>query len=644
MTVRNNTDSTKDIRVHVTVKCDNETIGRDGFASIKAGKEMAVRVPMTIKNAKLWDASCPYLYRETVDVYSLDKEREEVLEDTSEDTFGIRSISADSTDGLLINGRSVNLKGGCNHHDNGLLGAVSLYDAEERKLRLMKEAGYNAVRISHNPPSKEMLKAADTVGMYVFNEAFDVWWISKQSGDYSLFFDSDWQKDLKAFITRDRNHPSVIFWSTGNEVEERGGLGDGYHKAEKLAAYVRTLDDTRLVSHGVCSMWNGTRDDVTKENLLKLQKAIEVGAQNFDPGENDSSWEEATERFVNCLDVVGYNYMDSHYAYDHKRYPERVIVGTESYPNQMDKVWERVETMPWVIGDFTWTSFDYIGEAGIGKSEFMEKNASRLKAGALGLSAQSSIYPWRLSNDADFSLTGEERPQCIYRKIVWGSKETGLYTQNPEHFEQDEVVSRWGWNEMTSSWNYEGYEGKPVKVYVYTRAEEVELFLNGRSIGRRPAGNKNRFTAVFEIPYEKGELKAVSILGNQNISEAKLETTGMPVKLALVPEKTMIPLDGESLCYVRCLIIDNKGRRVPDAKKHLTAELKDAMWEKRDIASIAGFGSDNPITEENYSDNEAETYNGSAMIIIRSGHEKGIISLKVHAEGLEEANLSLTIY
>lgn len=673
VTVRNDTDRTKSVRVQVTVTDGKEAVcTRSGFGSVHAGAELAIRVPMTLPHAKLWDAAHPALYRVKAEIFTKDEAGEEALQDAAETGFGVRTVSADSTAGLLVNGKSIKLKGGCNHHDNGLLGAVSLYDAEVRKLELMKKAGYNAVRLSHNPPSRQMLEAADTVGMYVLDEAFDAWGFSKQPGDYSQFFASDWKRDMKAFITRDRNHPSILLWSTGNEVEERGGLGDGYQNAEELAAYVRTLDDTRLVTCAVCSLWSGTRDRDSKKNLLKLAQSAASGAQNFDAGKEDTSWEDLTENYMNCLDVVGYNYMDSHYAYDHERYPERVILGTESYPKEMDRTWQMVEEMPWVIGDFTWTSFDYLGEAGIGKSMFLDADDPRLKMGAMLLASQTSGYPWRLANDADFSLTGEELPQGVYREILWGSERTGLFTQNPANHGKEEIVSGWGWNEMSGSWNYAGFEGQPVKVYVYTRAEEAELFLNGKSLGRKPAGREHRFTAVFEVPYEKGVLRAVSVQGGKEISAAQLETTGAPSKLVLLPERTELSADGESLAYVRVLVADEAGRRVPDAAVAVTARLQDAvMMEEEECnpffadapelwqmaqrmgakpqkktavrAVLAGFGSDNPVTKENYTTGSARTYQGSAMAIVRSGHERGTVRLVVSAEGMAEAELCLDI-
>ena len=558
VTLCNHTKKDHQVKVNVSLGREaEETVARDSVVLVKAGKTAVARVPMTVKNPLLWDVDSPNLYQVKATVtdmgvfgVALKAEDAAGLCDEAETTFGIRTVSADASHGLRINGKTVKLKGGCIHHDNGLLGAVSVYDSEYRKLSLLKEAGFNAVRLAHNPPSKALLDICDEIGLYVFDEAFDAWGFSKQPGDYSQFFADHWKEDMAAFIIRDRNHPSVILWSTGNEVEERGGMGNGYAVAEELAAYVRSLDSTRLVTNGLCSMWSGLDDGAVREQMKKMMEQMMGSMQNVDLSKGDSQWEDRTEAFCNCLDVVGYNYLDEHYEYAGERYPERVILGTESYPNQIDKVWALVEKLPYVIGDFTWTAYDYIGEAGIGKSGFFAKDDPVLKMGALALSSHGSQYPWRLANDADFTIDGKMTPQGVYRSIVWGSGATGVFAQDPKYFDMEEIVSSWGWNQMSDNWNYPGYEGKPVKVYVYSKAPEVELFLNGTSLGKAAAGKENRFTAVFEVPYEAGELTAVSYENGAEVSRAQIASTKAAAAIRLTADKTGLTADGESLAYV----------------------------------------------------------------------------------------------
>lgn len=654
-------------------------MARDTVLLVKAGSTAVARIPMTVPRPLTWDAEHPNLYRvraqvEDMGAFGVALDREAALEgicDEAETLFGIRTVTADAVHGLQVNGRTVKLKGGCIHHDNGLLGAVSLRDGEYRKLGLLKEAGFNAVRLAHNPGSRELLEACDRLGLYVFDEAFDAWGHSKQPGDYSQFFARDWKEDMESFILRDRNHPSILIWSTGNEVEERGGMGNGYALAEELAAYVRSLDSTRLVANGLCSMWSGLDDASVLEQMAAKRQG---NAQNEDSGEMDGAWEDRTESFCNCLDVVGYNYMDSHYEYAGQRYPERVILGTESFPNQFDKVWELVERLPYVIGDFTWTAVDYIGEAGIGKSKFFEQGDPELAKGPWAISSHASEYPWRLANDADITIGGTLTPQGVYRKIVWGSSQTGLYVQHPKYHGLEELVSNWGWNQMTDCWNYEGYAGKPVKAYVYSAAKEVELFLNGKSLGRAAAGKENRFCAVFETVYEPGVLRAVSLDGDREVSGAEIATAGEPASIRLTADKTRLKADGEGLSYVAVEILDKDGNVVKDGEIQLEAFLEatraqyhslspvrkilgkegmkemmagfgaEAEKEAPDAsACLAGFGSDNPVTEDNYTAGKCRSYQGRALAVVRAGQIAGKALLRVAAPGLGEASLEIAV-
>lgn len=682
---------------------ETDAVRRDSVLLVKGSSTAVARIPVTVRQPLTWSAEHPNLYRvqvqvEDMGVFGVSLDKDAALEgicDEAEVLFGIRTVAADAVHGLQVNGSTVKLKGGCIHHDNGLLGAVSLRDCEYRKLRLLKEAGFNAVRLAHNPGSRELLEACDRLGLYVFEEAFDAWGHSKQPGDYSQFFGQDWKEDMEAFILRDRNHPSILFWSTGNEVEERGGMGNGYAIAEELAAYVRSLDSTRLVTNGLCSMWSGLDDGSVLEGIkgrlkARQQEKQQAGQkekqqaaqrkneqenqQNADPAGVDGSWEDRTESFCNCLDVVGYNYMDSHYEYAGQRYPERVIVGTESFPNQIDKVWELVERFPYVTGDFTWTAVDYIGEAGIGKSKFFEEGDPALASGFMAVSSHVSEYPWRLANDADITIGGRLTPQGVYRKIVWGSSRTGLYVQHPKYHGMTEVVSSWGWNQMTDSWNYERYAGKPVKVYVYSKAPQAELFLNGKSLGRVGAGKENRFCAVFETIYEPGVLTAVSLDGEEEVSRAEIVTAGTPVSIRLTADKTVLSADGESFSYVEAEILDKDGnvvkegeirlnaileatqaqypspspvrRLLPDEEMQETAEEFGAVAEEEApdySACLAGFGSDNPVTEDNYTTGKCFSYQGRALAVVRAGQIAGKAVLRVSAPGLEGASVEILV-
>ncbi|MBR4731745.1 MAG: DUF4982 domain-containing protein [Lachnospiraceae bacterium] len=631
------------------------------------------RMAFSVENPMLWDADHPNLYRVTAKVTDLGTYRTHFIpteagtsqSDEASVLFGIRTITADVARGLRINGKTVKLKGGCLHHDNGLLGSVSLYESEARKVKKLKEVGFNAIRTAHNPPSAALIEACDRLGMYVFDEAFDAWGMAKRGGDYNQFFDAYWEKDLTAFVRRDRSHPSVILWSTGNEIPERGGLNDGYALATKLAEKMRSLDGTRPVSNGICSFWSGL-DDELMEGQNSQQNAADDASKNF--------WEKGTEPFTNGLDVVGYNYMEDLYEKDHELFPDRVILGSENFPKEIGFRWPLVEKLPYVIGDFTWTAWDYLGEAGIGKSVYLDPEDPFLQKGPWALMPQgTSPFPWRTANDADFDITGRKLPQGAYRSVVWGSEATHLFAVHPENYGKKELISPWGFTAVLSDWSFEGYEGKPVELVVFSKAEEVEIFVNGTSIGRKPVSKERPLpqSVRFDAVYQPGEVVAVSYDGGKEVSRDELATTTKPAGIRFTPEKLSMKADGHDVIYVTVEIVDAQGRVVPDAAVKLEAEIccagegtklgaeaccagaetklgaeaccADAGVSAGAVATLAGFGTANPITEEDYTDNETVSYRGHALAILRAGYEAGEVTLTVRAQGLPEASCKVDV-
>ncbi|MBQ9614389.1 MAG: DUF4982 domain-containing protein [Lachnospiraceae bacterium] len=629
-----------------------EVLRRSTKIQINPGREETAQMTMILEHPLLWDDRTPNLYKVTAKVTDFGvfrthmTENKEKISDENSVIFGVHTIKADAVHGLRVNGRTVKLKGGCLHHDNGLLGAVSLYDAEYRKLSLLKEVGFNAVRTTHNPPSPALIEACDRLGMYVFDEAFDCWGMGKQPGDYNMFFDSDWKKDLTAFVKRDRVHPSIAIWSTGNEIVERGGLNNGYTLATQLADTVRALDPSRPVSNGICSFWNGLDDELQMEGLKAFMalKSGDTSVQNADiEGGGDHSWEALTECFTNGLDIVGYNYMENKYPHSHELFPDRVILGSENYPKQIGIQWPMVESTPYVIGDFTWTAFDYIGEAGIGKAIFFDADDPILNGGPFALSSHTSVFPWRTANDADYDVTGVLLPQGAYRSVVWGSSNTYVFSYDPADFDRKELISMWGFTGVQKNWNWAGKEGKKVKVAVFSGAEEVELFLNGESVGVCKAGEAPVSddpalpkSFLFETVYTPGELVAVSRTAGKEVSRDTLRTVGAPAALKLIPEKTEAVADGHALIYVRAEIQDAQGNVVPDAECALQAAVEGG-------AELLGFGSGNPVTAENYTSGSFHTYRGRALAIVRAGYESGEAVLKVCGEGIGEQAVTLTL-
>ena len=625
-------------------------ITRQARIQIDAGSTETAYIAMTVDDPMLWDIDTPNLYQLQAKVTDIGIfkthfiETEEKVSDCDSTLFGIRTVTADVRNGLQLNGKSIKLKGGCVHHDNGLLGAVSLYDAEVRRIQKMKEVGFNAIRTTHNPPSKVLMEACDRLGMYVFAEAFDAWGIGKQPGDYNQFFETDWEDDLTAFMVRDRNHPSIIIWSIGNEIPERGGLNHGYTLATRIARKARNIDDSRLISNGICSYWNGLDDILMERNLMKMQEQMKDGAaslQNADGGKEDTSWEEMSEAFTNGLDIVGYNYMEDKYPVDHVMYPERIILGSENFPKEIGKRWSMVESTPYVIGDFTWTAVDYIGEAGIGKSIFVEPEDPSLKMGAFALTSHSSQFPYRLANDADIDINGVILPQGNYRSVVYGSDDTYVFSYDPANFGKKELLSNWGFTACEKNWSRTGAEGNNISVIVFSRGSEVELVLNGKSVGKKKQGEAPGvedipFTFVFDLKYEPGELVAISYTEGKEVSRDRIVTACAAASLQVSADKTVMEADGHSLIYADIEVVDSQGRLVPDAEIKLTASCEGA-------AKLAGFGSGNPVTAENYVSGEFTTFKGRACAILRSGYEAGDATLTVHGDGLESWSLDVKV-
>ena len=616
---------------------DSGTVVASGKRTImvpKMGQETANLV-IHIPNPKLWDVDNPNLYEVKVIAKDFGVYTTRIIEsdnpeyDELSTLFGVRTISVDSVRGLRINGKTTKLKGGCIHHDNGLLGAASLYECEARKVQKLKEIGFNAIRTAHNPPSRVLVEACDRLGMYIFDEAFDAWGIAKRTGDYSQHFEAQWEKDITAYVKRDRVHPSVIMWSIGNEIPERGGLNQGYTLATKLANKIHSLDMTRPISNGICSLWAGL-DDVMAKDQDQNQNAVTNSKELY---------EAYTEPFTNGLDVVGYNYMELAYERDHEMFPERVVLGSENFPKEIGFRWPVVEASDYVIGDFTWTAWDYIGEAGIGKSIFVEEGDPLIEKGPWAIMPpETSPFPWKLANDADVDITGLRRPQGDYRSVVWGSNETYLYSVHPANYGKIELLSMWGFPDLRKCWNYGEYIGKPIKAVVFSKADEVELILNGNVLERKPVVKDGELpnSVSFDLVYETGVLEAVGYCDGKQVSSDKIITSGKPSTIILKPEKEALLADGHDLVFIQIDIVDDEGRLVTDAQIEIKATLSGQ-------GDLTGFGTGNPCTADNYTVPETTTYNGHAMAVIRSGYEQGSVTLSVESDGLKSSECIVSI-
>ena len=577
-----------DARVSVTEEAVGKTLrlGFDGRAACAPIESAECSVSMDVKDVQPWSPDAPNLVDAVVEV--LDGG---AVVDRRELRFGFREIALDREKGLLLNGEPIKLRGGCVHHDNGLLGAESTADAEYRKAKLLRDMGFNAVRCAHNPPAPAFLDACDALGLMVMDEFADMWNIGKNPYDYHLHFAERWRDDLAAMIRRDRNHPSVVMWSIGNEIPERDGSGDGYRMCAEMAELVRGMDDTRPVTAAL--------NNIGRRRLDMLAANVQA-----DDPEDIDYFAELSAPFLAPLDVAGYNYLARRYAGDLRRFPERFICGTESVAKEALECWRGSLENPRVIGDFAWAAIDYLGEAGIGHIWRSPEDGQ----------GYFERWPWRQANCADIDLCGEMNPSGYYRQAVWGTLEAPyIAVQHPAHFNDDGEVSYWAWPERWAAWDYPGYEDKPVRVDVYSAAESVTLTLNGRTIGTKRCAD---CVASFELPYEPGILEARDQRGHR-----VLRTPGPAARLVI---ETLFR--GAQLQWLRAGILDENG--VP------------CVFDHREIAfaceggEVLAVGSADPSSEETFRAGRARAWRGSVCAVVRPGTNA---ALSVRAQGLPEA-------
>jgi len=542
---------------------------------------------ITVTNPALWSIETPKLYKAITEI----KEAGKIL-DKVETPFGIRSISFDVANGFLLNGKKILLKGGCIHHDNGPLGAAAIDRAEERKVEILKKNGFNAIRTSHNPPSPALLAACDRLGMLVFEEAFDMWETPKNSQDYHLYFKDWWQRDVDAMILRDRNHASVILWSIGNEIPERAD-SSGLRIANALKDEVHHLDATRPVTEAINSFWD------------------HKGYQ----------WDTSAAAFA-LLDVGGYNYQWREYENDHQRFPNRIILGTESFPREALQNWNMVEQHPYVIGDFVWTAMDYIGEASIGHTVISPKP----KFGVF------LDWPWYNAWCGDIDIIGNKKPQSYYRDVVWRRSPIAMAVHTPIPDGMNESVSPWGWTDELQSWTWRDAVGKSLQVRVFSRAPMVRLLLNGKVIGEQNINDSTSITVVFKVPYQPGTLRAVNVENGKETYAVELKTAGSPKYIRLVADRTSIHPDRNDLSYVMVEVTDDNGQLVPDAELPVQFSING-------VGEIAGVSNANPTDVTSAQASEKKTFRGRCLAIIRPTGNQGTITLKATAPGLTPAQV-----
>ena len=610
--------TTQESKVLVEVY-DNKRLAASGVPGI-----------LEIPDVKLWSAETPFLY--TVRVKT----------DTDEQVipFGIRKLEWSAARGLTVNGERVLLRGGCIHHDHGVLGACESYDAEYRRIRILKENGFNALRIAHNPASQITLDICDRLGMYVMNETFDGWYVPKTYHDYARWFEEDWKQDVTAMVESARNHPCVILYSHGNEVSETA-TERGAEVCRELTNFIHGLDDTRPVTAGVNVLLNvyanmglgvyKDKGDYRPEPLptkggYKEKKsgsaffnalANKLGSLMFFMSKG-SKGDKACLGAANALDVLGLNYASSRYDEDVRKYPDRLMVGSETMVADLPYNWERVKKYPQVLGDFVWSAWDYLGEACIGDWTYHSYKGLPLLAG------QGMI-----------DITGKPLASMYFMQIVWGlRKEPFIGVRPVNHAKEAPTTGAWQFTNAIDSWSWAGYEGTKATVEVYADAASVRLLLNGKEMGTKPV---KKYKAIFRLPYQPGTLTAET-LDEQGkvVSSHSLTTAGDETVLTGTPEKKVLRANGQDLCYLPIEFTDRVGNLKPYMEQRVEVTVAGA-------ATLAGFGSALCKTDEVFDKPFHNSYRGRCLAVLRAGNVPGKASITVKSAGCEPVTIEVEV-
>lgn len=589
----------------------------DGDRLIAEGYPGQIEIP----DARLWSAETPYLYTCKV---RTDQDEKNIQ-------FGIRTLEWSAKEGFLVNGKETLLRGGCIHHDNGILGACAYADAEERRVKILKKAGYNAIRSSHNPCSRAFLDACDRMGMYVMDEAFDGWYTPKNYHDYSRDFEENFRKDLESMVRRDRNHPSVIMYSIGNEVTETAEER-GIQLAGEMTKLIHSLDGTRPVTCGINPMLNllsangqGVYKDIGEyrpeplPEIEKVKKPKKTGSALFNAIMQKTNGltemmagSKAADKVIRDvaakLDILGLNYAGSRYDKDVKNYPERLMVGSETLVSALPYNWKRVKMHKAVIGDFVWTAWDYLGEAGIGDWTYFSDEGMLMAAGC-----------------GTIDLIGTPGAENYFQQIVWNlRKEPYIGVRPITHCKEMPRKSRWRFTDAIASWSWHGYEGCKAEVEVYADAYQVELYHNHQRIGRKRI---NDYRVCFRTKYMPGILMAIALdETGKEVSRKMLKTAGETTKLSIKTDREMLQANGHDLCHIEIALTDENGIVKPAKDVRVTVEIEGGN------AILMGVGSAKCKTNERLNGNSHMTHYGRALAIVKAGYQCGEARIRIGTE------------
>jgi beta-galactosidase len=575
-------------------------------STVLPGTKTDLNQNISISDPVLWSADNPKLYNARVTVLINNKVTDNLIT-----AFGIRTIKMDAQNGFSINGKNLELKGGCIHHDNGPLGSATIDRAEERKIELLKKAGFNAIRCSHNPPSPYLLDVCDRLGMLVIDELYDIWEKSKISpDDYSKFVRKSWKQDVNDMVIRDRNHPSIIMWSIGNEVPEAADTS-GFRIAKNLTNEVRALDPTRAVTEALVDV-----------------ASVYSGKSSYDKQASNMS----------LLDAVGMNYSYRVYEQEHEKYPNRIMYATETFPYLSLENYEISKMLPYVIGNFIWTAMDYMGEAALGYPQQIPIDFSN-KSGARPGAAFQRRTSWPIFNafSGSIDLIGNPKAHMSYQKVVWGDSKVEMLVHRPVPKGKKEVIGNWGFPDELKSWTWSGYERENMQVDVYTRCDQVRLELNGKNIGEQSIDKEKSVTDTFYVPYEEGILTARCYENGVETASETLKTVGAPASIRLTADRIAIKADRNDLAYIMTEVVDADGNVIPWADDFTI------NFEISGNGKLAGVGNGNPGDMASFQQPRRKTYQGKCLAIIRPEVTPGKITIKATSEGLKECSLELTV-
>lgn len=640
-TIKNLTRGKEKITVEVLITNSGVIYGKDVVGVTMYGEaEETVRQSICIEKARLWSPNDPFLYECTVNVYAGKEKLDEVHE-----PLGIRKLELDAEHGLRINGEQVKLRGTCIHHDNGIIGATTLEKAEERRCRQMKEAGFNSIRSAHHPMSKAMLDACDKYGVLVMDELTDMWTNHKNANDFALHFLDCMETEIKRMVAKDYNHPSVILYSTGNEIPDMG-TARGAQLNRQMCNLLHDLDPSRFTTNAINGLLAlGPKMGIVIQELREAQKKQaeasgeggEEGASALNgmmalmTGESGDAvachplMTESIAESSEAMDIIGLNYLTGRHVLEKELHPNKTVLGTETFPADIVRLWSIVKNYDHVLGDYTWTGYDYLGEAGCGVFYYD------------GTQNFMGVYPDRTAYIGDINLIGYRRPISYLREIVFGLRKAPyIAVERVDKYGMPHSITAWMHKDNVASWTWPGYEGKPANVDVYSEADEVELFLNGTSLGRKAAGEANGFTASYEITYEPGELLAVSYRDGEETGRDVLYTAKDEVQMQVDCEGEVLKADGEDLAFVTVKLTDDQGVENLFAQKEITVTVEGA-------GTLQGFGNADPRAIGSYDDPTWKTFDGYVMAVVRAGREAGTIKVRFDAEGCESREIEIQV-